>query len=206
MEPFIAQIMMFGGTFAPRGWAFCDGQLLAISQNTALFSIIGTTYGGDGRSTFALPDLRGRAPIHAGSGPGLTARRAGQRIGTEETILTTPHLPAHNHAGTVDRIVASGEATVSIPASTASGNEAEPGNGAVLALAENATNGQEVNAYSNTAADTTLKSFSAPVTINGTGGNVAIGTTGNNIPFNNMQPSLCVNYIIALQGLFPSRN
>ena len=83
MEPFIGEIRMFAGNFAPRGWAFCDGQLLAVEQNAALFSILGTTYGGDGRSTFALPDLRGRAPIHAGTGPGLTQRRLGEKGGAE---------------------------------------------------------------------------------------------------------------------------
>jgi len=99
-EPFVGEIKMFAGNFAPRGYAFCDGQLLAVSQNDALFSLLGTTYGGDGRTTFALPDLRGRVPIHAGSGagPGLTTRHLGQRAGTEQEILNLTHMPAHNHA------------------------------------------------------------------------------------------------------------
>lgn len=97
MEPFIGQIMMFAGSFAPVGWAFCDGQLLPISQNAALFSILGTQYGGDGRTTFALPDLRGRFPMHAGSGPGLTPRTQGQKAGQETQVLTTANLPAHAH-------------------------------------------------------------------------------------------------------------
>jgi microcystin-dependent protein len=85
-DPFLAEIIMFAGNFAPRGWAFCDGQLLPISQNTAVFSLLGTTFGGDGRTTFALPDLRGRVPVHAGSGPGLTPRQLGQRSGQENIL------------------------------------------------------------------------------------------------------------------------
>lgn len=97
-EPFVAEIRIFAGNFAPRGWAFCNGQLLPIAQNTALFSLIGTTYGGDGRSTTALPDLQGRAPMHPGRGPGLTERRLGQRGGVETVTLSEAQLPNHNHA------------------------------------------------------------------------------------------------------------
>ena len=96
-EPFIAEIRIFAGNFAPRGWAFCTGQLLPISQNTALFSLIGTTYGGDGRTTTALPNLQGRAPVHPGRGPGLTSRRLGQRGGVEDVTLTEAQMPNHNH-------------------------------------------------------------------------------------------------------------
>lgn len=96
-EPFIGEIMLFGGNFPPRGWAYCDGQLLSISQNSALFSLLGTIYGGDGRTTFALPDLRGRVPIHQGQGPGLTPRLLGSKGGTETNVLTIDQLPAHNH-------------------------------------------------------------------------------------------------------------
>lgn len=97
MEPFIGQIMMFGGNFAPRGWANCDGQLLAISQNEALFSILGTMYGGDGRTTFGLPDLRSRVPIHVGRGPGLSNYVQGQKGGSETKVLTVNQLPNHSH-------------------------------------------------------------------------------------------------------------
>jgi microcystin-dependent protein len=97
VEPFIAEIMMFAGNFAPRGWALCDGQLLSVSSNAALFSLLGTTYGGDGRTTFALPDLRGRTAIHPGSGPGLSTRRLGERGGSETTTLSISQMPAHNH-------------------------------------------------------------------------------------------------------------
>ena len=96
-EPFIAEIRIFAGNFAPRGWAFCNGQLLPLSQNTALFSLIGTTYGGDGRSTTALPNLEGRVPMHPGRGPGLTSRRLGERLGVETVTLTEAQIPSHTH-------------------------------------------------------------------------------------------------------------
>ena len=97
-EPFIAEVKIFAGTFAPRGWAYCDGQLLPISQNTALFSLVGTIYGGDGRSTFGLPDLQGRAAMHPGNGPGLTNRRLGQKGGSTDVPLAQDQMPAHSHA------------------------------------------------------------------------------------------------------------
>ncbi|MCB0713692.1 MAG: phage tail protein [Ignavibacteriae bacterium] len=97
VTPYIGQISMVAFNFAPRGWAFCDGQLLPISQYTALFSLLGTTYGGDGRTTFALPDLRGRAPMHKGHGPGLSDRREGEKGGSETVTLTTSEMPSHNH-------------------------------------------------------------------------------------------------------------
>ncbi|MGB1207370.1 MAG: phage tail protein [Chitinophagales bacterium] len=98
MEPFIGQIQAFGFNFAPRGWAKCDGQLLPISQNTALFSLLGTTYGGDGRTTFALPDLRGRLPMHQGQGAGLSNHPIGQQSGQEQVTLTSVEMPSHNHS------------------------------------------------------------------------------------------------------------
>lgn len=120
-EPFIAEIRIFAGNFAPRGWAFCNGQLLPVSQNTALFSLIGTTYGGDGRTTTALPNLQGRAPMHPGRGPGLTARRLGELGGVEAVTLTEAQTPNHNHAlnaargageqGTLTNTVALGTST-----------------------------------------------------------------------------------------------
>lgn len=106
-EPFIAEIRIFAGNFAPRGWAFCDGQLLPVSQNTALFSLIGTTYGGDGRTTTALPNLQGRAPMHPGRGPGLTERRLGQKGGVETVTLSEAQMPSHTH--TVEAIPRPGE-------------------------------------------------------------------------------------------------
>lgn len=115
--PFIGEIRMFGGNFAPRGFAFCNGQLLAISQNDVLFNLIGTTYGGDGQSTFALPDLRGRIPVHAGQGPGLSGYSLGQNGGSEAVTLTQQQLPAHTHAAL---------------AQSAAGNQTAPG-GAIWA-------------------------------------------------------------------------
>ncbi len=96
-EPFVGEIRIFAGTFAPRGWAFCDGQLLAVSQNEALFSLLGTIYGGDGRTTYGIPDLRGRTPIHAGQGPGLSNRRQGSMVGTERVTLVDSQMPSHPH-------------------------------------------------------------------------------------------------------------
>jgi microcystin-dependent protein len=168
MEPFLAQIIMFGGNFAPRGWAFCDGQLLAISSNTALFSLLGTTYGGDGRTTFALPDLRGRVSMHPGNGPGLSSRRLGEKGGTEHNTLTVNQLPPHNHA-----LAAKEEA-----------NAADP-SGSFIA-------GTGSNAFGTTA-DKTMNA-------------ATIGSTGGGQAVTNIQPFECVNYIIALQGIFPSRN
>ncbi|MCF2948644.1 tail fiber protein [Paraglaciecola aquimarina] len=176
-EPFIAQIQIFGGNFAPRGWAFCDGTLLPIAQNTALFSILGTTYGGDGRTTFALPDLRGRAAVHAGNGPGLTNRPLGQKSGTETNTLSTANLPAHSHNVETKCLSGAGNAN------TAAGNvwSADAGN-------QSAT-------YSNAPANGTMAS-----------GAVTVANTGGSQAVNNMQPYQTVSYIIALVGLFPSRN
>ena len=193
MDPMLAQIMMFGGNFAPRGWAFCDGQLLPISQYTALFSIIGTTYGGDGRTTFALPDLRGRAPIHAGPGLGLTPRRIGDKFGTEDNYLNVLQLPSHNHSASnvnLDLKVSSAAASIAVPtngASLAAGNETSGSRGATT----------PVQMYNDATPDITLSGTSTPITI---------GNTGGNQPVNNIQPSLVINYIIALQGIFPSRS
>lgn len=184
MDPFIAQIVMFGGNFAPRGWAFCDGQLLAISQNTALFSILGTTYGGDGRTTFALPDLRGRAPIHPGTGPGLSTQSLGERGGTETNTLNVTQMPSHNHAN--DLKVSSANSTQQ--AATGGSSIATPG--APGGRGFDATYG-----FNQTTPDVSLN-----------GGSLTIGNTGGSAPVNNMQPYLAINYIIALVGIFPSRN
>ncbi|MEE8602109.1 phage tail protein [Euzebya tangerina] len=169
-EPFLAEIRIFAGNFAPRGWAFCDGQLLPIAQNTALFSLIGTTYGGDGRTTTALPDLQGRAPMHPGRGPGLTSRRLGEAGGTETVTLTEAQMPNHQHS-----LLVSDE-----PA------QADDAGGAVPAVASQDIWGA--------AADL------APM------GNDSLTTTGGSQAHNNVQPVLVLNYIIALQGLYPSRS
>lgn len=96
-EPFVGEIIMFGGNFSIRGWALCDGQLLSLNQNQALFSLLGTTYGGDGRTTFGLPDMRGRVPLHQGSGPGLSPRNIGAKIGAEDATISANEMPAHRH-------------------------------------------------------------------------------------------------------------
>jgi len=123
-EPFIAEIRIFAGSFAPRGWAFCDGQLLPIAQNTALFSLIGTTYGGDGRTTTALPNMQGRAPMHPGRGPGLTPRSLGQRLGAEAITLSEAQIPSHNHTG---RAVNTFGGIVSAPTNTTSLSNSQGG-------------------------------------------------------------------------------
>ena len=188
MEPFIGQIILFGGNFEPRGWAFCQGQLLPISQNQALFSIIGTTYGGDGRTTFALPDLRGRAPIGMGQGPGLSERRLGSIGGSETNTLNITQLPSHNHMATGTLRASETEATTNNPA------------GNVLAIGKTPIDRSSIvdaNVYTSSAPNTNMAANQVEVTV---------GNTGGNIPVNNMPPVLTTNYIIALVGIFPSRN
>ena len=150
MEPFIGQITMFGFNFAPRGWAFCDGQLLPIAQNTALFSLLGTTFGGDGRTTFGLPDLRGRTAIHPGTGPGLSPRRLGERGGQERVTLTIANLPSHTHdvsIGVTDEDGNSNEGNTHILANTVNNNYSNRvANGALAASRSTNTGGsQHVN-------------------------------------------------------------
>lgn len=186
MDPFIAQIVMFGGNFAPRGWAFCDGQLLSIAQNTALFSILGTTYGGDGRTTFALPDLRGRAPIHAGTGPGLSTRQLGSRSGQETHTLNITEMPSHNHLAS--------SASKFYGQSAAGDDDAiSPG----VTLASGSNSGSEI--FSSSAPNTEMNTNSVTTT-------TTTLNQGGNQAHNNMQPYLTINYIIALQGIFPTRN
>lgn len=169
-DPFIGEITMFGGNFAPRNWAFCDGQILSIAQNTALFSLLGTTYGGDGRTTFGLPDLRGRIPIHVGTGPGLSNRRWGEKSGQESVTLTTQQLPSHQH--------------------TQQGTDSE-------ATSANPTDGLAAKAQ-----NVTYHSLDSPVDMNA----ASSQGVGGGQPHTNMQPYLCVNFVIALFGVFPSRN
>ena len=191
MEPFLAQIIMFGGNFAPRGWALCDGQLLPISQNQALFSLLGTTYGGDGRTTFALPDLRGRSPIHAGHGPGLSNVKLGQRGGVESITLTINQLPNHTHAAAIT----SAQAAVTLKA-TADEGSSDEAEGKILASGID-----KMYAAANAADQVNLAPVAAAVT-----GSVAVAATGNQQAFNNRNPFEVVNYIIATQGTFPSRS
>jgi microcystin-dependent protein len=178
-EPFIAEIRLMALNFAPRGWAFCDGQLLPISQNTALFSLIGTTYGGDGRTTTALPNLQGRAPMHPGRGPGLTSRRLGQRIGSETASLSEAQIPSHNHT---------------YRAVQATGTENEPN--ANLMVGEGIPGSKKVNPVEFYKQDATSMVSMASDSLSVSGGGQA---------HENQQPYLTLNYCIALMGLFPSR-
>jgi microcystin-dependent protein len=167
---YLGEIRMVGFNFAPQGWARCDGQLLSISQNVALFSLLGTQYGGDGEVTFGLPDLRARVPMHAGNAGGVGNHPIGQKGGSETTVLTVANLPPHNHS-------------VSIATSSAEGDSALPGGNA---LAKSSNGG-----YTTQATDTTL-------------GGINQTSVGSAQAHSNMQPFQAVNFIIALQGIFPS--
>ena len=167
-EPFLAEIRILSFGFAPRGWALCNGQLLPINQNQALFALLGTTYGGDGRVTFALPDLRGRAPLHFG-----TAIVLGERAGAEAVALTASELPAHSHAVLADAEVA----TTSLPTSAL--------------LAKKPRYGADV--------------YATPQSLVELRGD-AVATAGGGLPHDNMQPFATLNFVIALQGIFPSQN
>ncbi len=171
-EPFVGQITMFAGNFAPRGWAYCDGQLLAVSQNDVLFSLLGTIYGGDGRTTFGLPDLRGRIPIHQGGGPGLSNRNLGSKSGAEQATVTAPQLPTHSHT---------------FQASTTTGDQSNP-SGACLASSANMRLYRDVGTSANLAPETAITKF------------------GGSQAHTNVAPFQCINYIIALFGIYPSRN
>jgi microcystin-dependent protein len=197
-EPFIGEIHLYAFNFAPRGWALCDGQLMPVSQHTALFSLLGTTYGGDGRNTFGVPDLRGRVPIHMGTGPGLYPRDIGDRGGTEISTLTVSQMPVHNHNATVSDIDL-GTITAKLRCNSAECNTQEP-EGNTLANTNR-------NAYINAAPDKDMHDGSVQITQSGTaGGTVTVANNGGSQPHNNMMPYLTINYCIALVGLFPSRS
>lgn len=173
-EPFVAEIKIVPYNFAPRGWAFCDGQLMAIAQNTALFSLLGTTYGGNGQTTFGLPNLRDRAPLHWGTGPGLTTRTLGEMGGASTVTLTATQLPTHTH---------------SMLADPAGGGLAGPAG----------------NTWGQPAARTPAPLYrsGAPNTAMNAG---TLGTAGGNQPHNNWSPFSALNFVIALQGIYPARN
>lgn len=173
-EPFIAEVRIFAGNFAPRGWAFCDGQLLPIAQNTALFSLIGTTYGGDGRTTTALPNLQDRSPMHPGRGPGLTSRRLGENVGSETVTLTESQMPAHSHI---------------LRGGTGGGVPGAPTNISAIDTSRAGLTAYQSNISSN------LVNLASE----------SLAVTGGGQPHTNVQPYLTLNFIIALQGLYPSR-
>ena len=168
-EPFLAEVRIVAFNFAPRGWAFCDGQILPISQNQSLYSLLGTTYGGDGRTSFALPDLRGRTPIHVGSSNG-SIHLLGQKGGEETHTLSAAEMPQHNHVVNVS----SANATASAP------------DGNILARSPDPAYESSTNV--------------------GAMGAGTVPNVGGGQAHNNMQPSLVLNFCIALRGLFPSRN
>lgn len=174
-NPYIAQITMFGSNFAPSGWALCNGQILSIAQNTALFSLLGTTFGGDGEVTFQLPDLRGRVAIHPGSGPGLSNYSLGQRGGSERVTLSVSEIPSHGHV------------TV-LKAADSNGNQTGP-EGHVLA------NDPREDQYSDGAPNVDMSASA-----------ISSGNTGGGQSHENRPPYLCINYIIALVGIFPSQS
>ncbi|MBB6634753.1 phage tail protein [Cohnella thailandensis] len=174
MDPYLGEIRLFAGPFAPQGWAFCFGQVLKTIENQALFTVIGNMYGGDGRDTFQLPDLRGRAPMHWGQGPGLTSRSLGV-VGGETTVnLTLDQMPVHNH----------------LPGTHSAANETSPV-GAIWATTQKVGKASP-KAYSNVG--------SVPMNP------LAIGSTGGSQAHNNMQPFLELNFIIALEGIFPPKS
>lgn len=176
-DAFIGEMMLFAGNFCPRGYAKAEGQLLAISQYQALFSLLGTVYGGDGRTTFGLPDLRGRTVVSVGKGPGLSTYRNGQKVGSETNTLTVPNLPAHNHLmNTTKDIAANGG----------------PGGKYLGAMGNRGTAGPFV--YSETREDKNTLATDA------------ISNTGSNTPVNNIQPTLAMQWCVALEGIYPSRN
>jgi microcystin-dependent protein len=180
-NPFVAEIRIFPFNFPPKGWAFCDGQILPISQNTALFSLLGTTYGGDGKSNFALPNLQGNAPLHVGGnqpGPGLSIYDLGEETGTQTVTLLVSEIPSHTHSFNAD---------------TATGTTNSP-NGNVYMRGITVQNNQNfgVELYTTAAPDTTLNPL-------------AVALAGSNFPHNNMMPYLTLNFCIALQGVYPAR-
>lgn len=180
-QPFLAQIALFPYNFAPKGWALCQGQLMAISQNTALFSLLGTYYGGDGKSTFGLPDLRSRVPVGVGQGAGLSNYTIGEQLGVEQVTLLSNENGSHNH---------------SLNATT--------DNGTVIT----ANGNQLANAFSGTrtSANTGLIYSSTSNNPNTSLAANAISISGGSVPHNNVQPYQCLSYCIALQGIYPARN
>ena len=201
MDTFIGQIIMFAGNFAPRDWAFCDGELLPISQNQSLYSILGTTYGGDGRTTFGLPDFRGRVPIGQGQGNGLTTRRMGEQIGIEDVTLSTAQMPIHSHAA--ETTISGSSVTAKLKASSAEGTTNVPLNNY---LAKPSNIGlQSINMY-DSSADIEMASDAIEIDLSAVTANTTSDDTGGNSAHNNIQPSLVMNYIICVNGVYPSRS
>lgn len=195
-DPLLGSICAVGFNFCPRGFAEANGQLLAISQNTALFSLYGTIYGGDGRTTFALPDLRGRSAIGQGQGSGLPRYREGQRGGAESQTLNVANLPSHNHLATttVDPVTVKS----TLRANSGEGDSDEPGGKVLAKRTRNriySTAGQDVDMSSDAISSTATASATTTIT-----------PAGSSQPFNIRDPYLTIRYCVALQGIYPSRN
>jgi microcystin-dependent protein len=186
-DPFIGEICLFPYNFCPRGFAATDGQLLSISQNTALFSLLGTTYGGNGQTTFALPDLRGRVPVHVGQGPGLSDVALGEQGGSQQVTLNVGQLPAHTHTAT-------SAITAKLRGTNNPGTADTPAGNVASKYAR-------TNVYSAGPANVDMGTSAIDATATTT-----IGSAGGNQPFENRQPYLGLRYCIALQGIFPSRD
>lgn len=208
-DPFLGEIRMFAGTYAPQGWAFCNGQLLSIAANSALFSLLSTTYGGDGVSTFALPDLQGRSAVGMGTGPGLNPVVLGQKAGAENISLTTAQLPAHAPTAQFTGTATAVNATVDVATSTATAM-VPPTTGATTYLSATTAKAGPANVafnglFTGTAPDATkanLGGVHANVTAAGT---VTVNSVGNGAPVGIRNPYLGMNFIIALEGLYPPR-
>jgi len=207
MEPFMGQIMQVGFTYAPRGWMTCQGQLLAIAQQSALFSLLGTTFGGNGQNTFGLPDARGRTFVGTGQGPGMQPYNVGQIGGTENTTLLIPNMPAHNHTAVFTPAGGSLSGQVQAKSGIAQAQLSDtPSEGCFLAN----TADPEVSGTPLIYAPAT--SGGTPVNLGGvsvsgtTGGSVTVGMNGGSQPFSVLSPYLALMTIIAVNGVFPSRN
>lgn len=199
-QSYIASISLFAGNFAPRAWALCEGQLLSIGTHQALFSLIGTTFGGDGRTTMALPDLRGRTPIGPGTGPGLPSYREGQQVGTPTKILTVDNLPTHNHA-----------AAITSPTTYSGIINAKTGPGGADAdPTDNYLRNSGADIYSSSTPNATMGTNSVAISPQAVSpnnyGTVTVGNTGGQQAFSIMQPSLAIYFIICMVGIFPSRS
>lgn len=202
-DPFIGEIRMFAGTFAPRGWAFCQGQLLAISSNTALFSILGTNYGGNGTSTFALPNLGSRVPVGTGQSPGLSQITLGEQAGVENVTILTAQMPAHSHGVTTTATATStGSLQVAGTGSNASTTPSATNN---ILGASGAGGPPSAAIWSDQL--TSPVTLANPETINTTlNVNVTVQPAGSSQPLPIRNPYLGMNFIIALEGIYPSRN
>ena len=196
MEGTIGEIRMFGGTFAPLYWAFCDGSLQSIEQNPGAYAVIGTTYGGDGIQTFALPDLRGRVPVGVGQGAGLSYVALGEKGGEESHTLLSAEMAAHTHSA-----VTSATGTINVSAAAGTTSTPAAGNSIAAMVTGTGRSAVQVNAFNTDAPNTALSAGSALV-----GGSMVVTSAGNGQPHSNMQPSIALQYIICLEGIYPSRN